>query len=57
MQKVVLVTGGFDPLHSGHIQYFKAASALGDKWALNLQKKILSAEIKAKFFLIQYASL
>jgi cytidyltransferase-like protein len=29
--KVVLVTGGFDPLHSGHIAYFKAAAELGDK--------------------------
>jgi len=29
--KVVLVTGGFDPLHSGHIAYFKAARELGDK--------------------------
>jgi D-beta-D-heptose 7-phosphate kinase/D-beta-D-heptose 1-phosphate adenosyltransferase len=28
--KIVLVTGGFDPLHSGHIAYFKAAKALGD---------------------------
>lgn len=28
--KVVLVTGGFDPLHSGHIEYFKAARDLGD---------------------------
>lgn len=28
--KIVLVTGGFDPLHSGHIEYFKAAKALGD---------------------------
>jgi cytidyltransferase-like protein len=28
---VVLVTGGFDPLHSGHIEYFKAAKKLGDK--------------------------
>ena len=27
--KIVLVTGGFDPLHSGHIEYFKAAKALG----------------------------
>lgn len=27
---VVLVTGGFDPLHSGHIAYFKAAKALGN---------------------------
>jgi len=28
--KVVIVTGGFDPIHSGHIEYFKAARALGD---------------------------
>ena len=27
---VVLVTGGFDPLHSGHIAYFKEAKKLGD---------------------------
>ena len=30
INRVVLVTGGFDPLHSGHIAYFKAARALGD---------------------------
>jgi len=30
MSKVVLTTGGFDPLHSGHIAYFKAARELGD---------------------------
>jgi cytidyltransferase-related domain len=28
--KIVLVTGGFDPIHSGHIEYFKSAKALGD---------------------------
>jgi len=28
--KIVLVTGGFDPLHSGHIAYFEAAKKLGD---------------------------
>jgi len=28
--KVVIVTGGFDPLHSGHIEYFRAAKQLGD---------------------------
>jgi len=28
---VVLVTGGFDPLHKGHIEYFKEAKKLGDK--------------------------
>ena len=31
MNRVVLVTGGFDPLHSGHIEYFKAAKQLGTK--------------------------
>jgi cytidyltransferase-like protein len=30
MKKIVLVTGGFDPLHSGHIAYFEAAKKLGD---------------------------
>ena len=29
--KIVLVTGGFDPLHSGHIKYFEAARKLGDE--------------------------
>ena len=28
--RVVVVTGGFDPLHSGHIEYFQAAKELGD---------------------------
>lgn len=28
--KIVLVTGGFDPLHSGHIAYFKSAKTLGN---------------------------
>lgn len=28
--RVVLVTGGFDPIHSGHIAYFKSAKMLGD---------------------------
>ncbi len=28
--RIVLVTGGFDPVHSGHINYFRAAKDLGD---------------------------
>ena len=27
---VVIITGGFDPLHSGHLNYIKAARELGD---------------------------
>lgn len=28
--KIVVVTGGFDPIHSGHIEYIREASTLGD---------------------------
>jgi len=28
--KIVLITGGFDPIHSGHIAYINAAKKLGD---------------------------
>jgi len=30
MKTVVLITGGFDPLHSGHVSYIKEAKTLGD---------------------------
>jgi cytidyltransferase-like protein len=30
MKRIILITGGFDPLHSGHIAYIKAAKELGD---------------------------
>jgi len=36
METIVLVTGGFDPIHSGHIAYFKAAKELGDKLVVGL---------------------
>jgi D-beta-D-heptose 7-phosphate kinase/D-beta-D-heptose 1-phosphate adenosyltransferase len=30
MKNIVLVTGGFDPIHSGHVAYIKEARKLGD---------------------------
>jgi cytidyltransferase-like protein len=36
MKRIVLVTGGFDPIHSGHIAYFKAAKELGDHLVVGL---------------------
>ena len=34
--KIVLCTGGFDPIHSGHIKYFKEAKALGNMLIVGL---------------------
>jgi len=34
--KIVMATGGFDPIHSGHIAYFKAAKTLGDMLIVGL---------------------
>ncbi len=31
MKKLILVSGGFDPVHVGHIRMFKEAKALGDE--------------------------
>lgn len=31
MENIVIVTGGFDPIHSGHIAYLRSARALGDR--------------------------
>ena len=28
--KICVVSGGFDPLHSGHIAYFTSAKSYGD---------------------------
>jgi len=33
---IVLVTGGFDPIHSGHLAYFKEARKLGHKLIVGL---------------------
>jgi cytidyltransferase-like protein len=31
MEKIVLVTGGFDPIHSGHLEYLNHAKKLGNR--------------------------
>jgi len=36
MEKIVLATGGFDPAHSGHISYLRAARNLGDRLIVGL---------------------
>jgi cytidyltransferase-like protein len=49
--KVVIATGGFDPLHSGHIFYFKAAKELGDILVVGLNSDAWLARKKGKAFM------
>ena len=51
MNKVVLVTGGFDPLHSGHIAYFKAAKELGDHLIVGLNSDAWLTRKKGRPFM------
>ena len=51
MSKVVLVTGGFDPLHSGHIKYFKEAKLLGDRLIVGLNSDEWLERKKGKAFM------
>ena len=49
--KIVLVTGGFDPIHSGHIEYFKAAKELGDVLIVGLNSDAWLARKKGQPFM------
>lgn len=51
MSRVVLVTGGFDPLHSGHIEYFKAARELGDHLVVGLNSDAWLTRKKGRPFM------
>ena len=49
--KIIIVSGGFDPLHSGHIAYFKSAKKLGDKLIVALNSDDWLINKKGKFFM------
>ena len=49
--KIVLATGGFDPVHSGHIQYLKAAKELGDILIIGLNSDEWLERKKGKSFM------
>jgi len=51
MKKVVLVTGGFDPIHSGHIEYFKEAKKLGNKLIVGVNSDEWLTRKKGKPFM------
>lgn len=49
--KIVLVTGGFDPLHNGHLDLINAARKLGDKLAVGLNSDAWLAKKKGQAFM------
>ena len=46
-----MVSGGFDPIHSGHIEYFKAAKKLGDHLIVALNSDAWLQKKKGNFFM------
>lgn len=52
-QKVVVVSGGFDPLHSGHIAYLKEARKLGSKLIVAVNSDEWLEAKKGRFFMPQ----
>lgn len=49
--KVVVVSGGFDPIHSGHISYLEDAKRLGDILVVALNSDDWLIKKKGKFFM------
>ena len=49
-EKVSLVTGGFDPLHSGHISYFKRAKDLSNYLVVGLNTEEWLTHKKGQYF-------
>lgn len=50
-QKVVIATGGFDPVHSGHIRYLNSAKLLGEKLVVGLNSDSWLQRKKGKEFM------
>ena len=49
--KVIIVSGGFDPLHSGHILYFQDAKNRGDHLIVALNSDLWLKNKKGKAFM------
>jgi cytidyltransferase-like protein len=49
--RIIVVSGGFDPIHSGHIEYFKSAKDYGDKLIVALNSDKWLENKKSKFFM------
>lgn len=51
MSTVVVVSGGFDPVHSGHVAYFAAAQALGDRLIVGINSDAWLTRKKGRPFM------
>ena len=51
MKNIVLITGGFDPIHSGHLEYIRAAKDKGDVLVVGLQSDEWLQNKKGVYFL------
>jgi cytidyltransferase-like protein len=51
MKRIVLISGGFDPLHSGHIAYFNAAKKLGDWLIVGINSDLWLTKKKGRPFM------
>jgi D-beta-D-heptose 7-phosphate kinase/D-beta-D-heptose 1-phosphate adenosyltransferase len=49
--KIVVCTGGFDPLHSGHIKYLNAARQLGDRLIVGINSDEWLSRKKGRAFM------
>lgn len=49
--KIVIVSGGFDPIHSGHIELLKKAASLGDKLIVGVNSDEWLRRKKGKEFM------
>ena len=49
--KIAVVSGGFDPVHSGHLEYINSAAMLGDKLVVCLNSDAWLIGKKGRFFL------
>jgi len=49
--KIVVVSGGFDPIHSGHIAYLNEASKLGDKLVVGVNSDAWLVRKKGRAFM------
>ena len=52
MNNIILISGGFDPIHSGHIALIEGAAQLGDVVVLLNSDKWLRGKKRERVFII-----